>query len=349
MSSIEIKNFSKSYSNKKVIENLNLNIKSGSFFTLLGPSGCGKTTLLKSIVGIIDDYSGEILIDGKNINSTSIENRNITFVFQDHLLFPNMTVFDNVAFGLTIRKLDKINLLEKVTRILELLEITELKDKYPHQLSGGQKQRVSIGRALAINPKILLMDEPFSSLDINLRYTMRSLIKKLHKSLNLTIVFVTHDKDEALILSDEIAIMDKGRILQVDSPYNIYETPKTLEVANFFGHNNIITGIVKSNLFINEDFDIKLKLSSSYIENQKYCLALKPEDIVLIPDSLSSLVIKDKVYIGEKFIYSVAGYNGVPINIISTKHIDLALNTKVSIALNFKEIPNLFEIPSVNY
>lgn len=349
MSSIEIKNFSKSYSDKKVIENLNLHIKSGCFFTLLGPSGCGKTTLLKSIAGIIHDYSGEIFVDDKNINSTSIENRDITFVFQDHLLFPNMTVFDNVAFGLTIRKLNKIKLSQKVNSILELLEITELKDKYPHQLSGGQKQRVSIGRALAIDPKILLMDEPFSSLDINLRYTMRSLIKKLHKSLNLTIVFVTHDKDEALILSDEIAILDKGRILQVDSPYNIYETPKTLEVANFFGHNNIITGIIKDNFFINADFNLKLKLNYQYCENEEYYLALKPEDMVLIPDASSTLTIKNKVYMGEKFIYSVAHTNKSSIDIVSAKHIDLELNTKVSIIVNFKESPNLFEINQPNY
>lgn len=344
MSSIEIKNFSKLYSNKKVIDNLNLNVKSGAFFTILGPSGCGKTTLLKSIAGIIDDYSGEIIVDGKSIISTPIENRNITFVFQDHLLFPNMTVFDNVAFGLTIKKIDKAKLYEKVNKILELLEIAESKYKYPHELSGGQKQRVSIARALAVDPNILLMDEPFSSLDINLRYTMRSLIKTLHKTLNLTIVFVTHDKDEALILSDTIAIMDKGKILQVDSPYNIYENPQTLEVANFFGYNNIIIGEVKNNLFINEDFKIKLSLNSSYNEDKTYCLALKPEDMLLTPNPLSPLIIKDKVYTGEKFIYSVSLENKATLNIASSKHIDIPLDTHVSISLNLKESPNLFEL-----
>lgn len=349
MSSIEIKNFSKSYSNNKIIDNLNLTIKPGSFFTILGPSGCGKTTLLKSIAGIIDDYDGEIFVDGKNINSTPIEKRNITFIFQDHLLFPNMTVFNNIAFGLTIKKFDKAKISEKVDKILELLEIAEVKDKYPHQLSGGQKQRVSIGRALAIDPQILLMDEPFSSLDINLRYTMRSLIKKLHKALNLTIVFVTHDKDEALILSDEIAIIDKGKILQVDSPYNIYESPKTLEVANFFGHTNIIKGLVKNNFFISDDFNIKLELNDSYNDNNTYCLALKPEDILLTPDSSSSLIIEDKVYIGERFVYCVNNDNKESLNIVSSKHIDLDLSTKVSITLNFKERPNLFSICQTNY
>lgn len=336
MSSIEIKNLTKVLGGKTILNNLNLTIEEGCFFTLLGSSGCGKTTTLKTIAGIYSIDEGEILIDGKNVRNIPMEKRNTPFVFQDHLLFPHMKVFDNIAFGLKIKKLPKSEINNRVSKIIELLELKGLEKSYPHQLSGGQKQRVSLGRALVTEPKVLLLDEPFSSLDINLRETMRNLIKDLHNTFKLTIVFVTHDKEEALTISDKIALMSEGKILQVGTPYEIYEKPNSLEVANFFGNCNVIEGLIEDNHFINDIFNINLKVDKSY--SYKSTLISKAEDIEIILEENSSIVIYKKLYIGDRYIYTLKSQNS-ELKVICNKYIDLPLGAKVK--LKFLKEDNL--------
>lgn len=237
---IEIKNLNKSYE-KFQIKNLNLQVETGEFLSVLGQSGSGKSTLLNLISGSDREYTGEIKIHGESLQS-AIKNGKLSMVFQDALLLPHLTVYENIAFGLKIRKFTKAEIERRVTEVVERLELKELEKRFPSQLSGGQKQRVSIGRALVMKPSLLLMDEPFSALDGNLREKLQKMMKELQKEMELTVIFVTHDRDEAFYLSDRIALMNRGEIIQLDSPKKLYNNPKNLYVAKFLGIENIFTG-----------------------------------------------------------------------------------------------------------
>lgn len=243
-STLSIKNLSFSYTkNESAISNLNLEVENGSFATLLGPSGCGKTTLLKLISGFLEPSDGEIIIDGINQKGIEPDKRKIGMVFQDYALFPHMTVKKNVLYGLKINnknKLTKQQQTEKVLDTLESLDLQDFADRYPHELSGGQQQRVALARALVLNPKILLMDEPLSSLDTKLREKVREELKEIQQRLGITTIYVTHDQEEALSLSDKIAVMNEGRILQTGSPRNIYYKPADLFTADFIGRANFL-------------------------------------------------------------------------------------------------------------
>lgn len=250
MSSVILKNLVKSYDGKKnIIDNINLEIKDKEFIVLVGSSGCGKSTILRLISGLEDITSGEILIDDKVVNNVHPKDRDIAFVFQSYALYPHMSVYDNIAFGLKMRKYDKKTIDAKVREVAESLNLTELLNRKPKQLSGGQRQRVALGRAIVRNPKVFLMDEPLSNLDANLRVHMRSEIKRLHQKLKTTFIYVTHDQTEALTMGDRIVVLDKGKIQQEDTPEVIYNQPKNKFVAGFIGQMNFINTIVQNGYF----------------------------------------------------------------------------------------------------
>lgn len=245
MSNVILKNVRKTYDNSKtVINNVNLEIKDKEFVVLVGSSGCGKSTLLRMIAGLEDITAGEIYIGDRKVNNVPPKDRDIAFVFQSYALYPHMTVRENIAFGLKMRKVDKATIEKKVQEAAEILNLGEYLYRKPKQLSGGQRQRVALGRAIVRNPKVFLMDEPLSNLDAKLRVQMRSEIKKLHEKLQTTFIYVTHDQTEALTMGDRIVVLNNGDIQQVDSPDEIYNNPKNTFVAGFVGspQMNFING-----------------------------------------------------------------------------------------------------------
>lgn len=250
MSGVILKNLVKSYDGKKnVIDNINLEISDKEFVVLVGSSGCGKSTILRLIAGLEEITSGEILIDDRVVNNVHPKDRDIAFVFQSYALYPHMSVFDNIAFGLKMRKYDKKVIKDKVLEVAKALNLEDLLDRKPKQLSGGQRQRVALGRAIVRNPRVFLMDEPLSNLDANLRVHMRSEIKRLHNKLKTTFIYVTHDQTEALTMGDRIVILDKGRIQQADTPEVIYNKPCNKFVAGFIGQMNFIDADIHNQCF----------------------------------------------------------------------------------------------------
>ena len=245
--SIDVDNVIKKYEDTTVINGLSLKIHPGEFFTLLGPSGCGKTTLLRMIIGFNSIEGGTIKVDGKVINDIPVNKRNMGMVFQNYAIFPHMSVFDNVAFGLKQRKVPAAEIEKSVAEILDVVKIGHLKDRMPTQLSGGQQQRVALARAIVIHPQVLLMDEPLSNLDAKLRVEMRNAIKNIQQQVGITTVYVTHDQEEALAVSDRIAVMHDGVIQQVGSPQYIYQRPANRFVSTFIGLSNIFKAVIRKN------------------------------------------------------------------------------------------------------
>ncbi len=241
---IHIKNVMKKYEDNVVIRNLSADMQPGELFTLLGPSGCGKTTLLRMIAGFNSVEAGTIAFDDKVINNIPVHKRNFGMVFQNYAIFPNMTVYRNIEYGLKNKKLDKQEIKRRVEEIMETVQITQYKDRYPNKLSGGQQQRVALARAIVVQPQVLLMDEPLSNLDAKLRIEMREAIREVQKKIGITTVYVTHDQEEALAISDRIAVMNKGDIQQIEMPENIYSRPYNTFVADFIGHSNRFLGTV---------------------------------------------------------------------------------------------------------
>ena len=235
MSNVILKNVTKIYDKKKVIDNVSLEIKDKEFVVLVGASGCGKSTLLRMIAGLENITDGEILIDNKIVNNVHPKDRDIAFVFQSYALYPHMTVRENIAFGLKMRKIDKKTIDKKVQEAAEILNLGEYLDRKPKELSGGQRQRVALGRAIVRNPKVFLMDEPLSNLDAKLRVQMRSEIKKLHEKLQTTFIYVTHDQTEALTMGDRVVVLNNGIIQQAATPEEIYNNPANTFVAGFVG------------------------------------------------------------------------------------------------------------------
>ncbi len=272
MSNVILKNVKKTYDNNKVVINsVNLEIKDKEFIVLVGSSGCGKSTLLRMIAGLENITEGEIFIGDKKVNDVPPKDRDIAFVFQSYALYPHMTVKENIAFGLKMRKVPKAEIEKKVSQAAEILNLTEYLDRKPKQLSGGQRQRVALGRAIVRNPKVFLMDEPLSNLDAKLRVQMRSEIKKLHEKLQTTFIYVTHDQTEALTMGDRIVVLNNGNIAQIDTPDEVYNNPKNTFVAGFIGSpqmnfidgknlgldENILYGI-RPEKMVKPDGDIKL-------------------------------------------------------------------------------------------
>ena len=241
MSYIEFKNINKYYGDNQVLKNISLNVEKGQFVTLLGPSGCGKSTLLRCLSGLEEISSGQIIMDGKDITDLEPKDRNIGMVFQHYSLFPNMTVEENIAFGLKMKKKPKEEIAEKVKQAMEMVELTGKEKEYPDNLSGGQQQRVALARSIVQEPKVLLLDEPLSAIDAKLRKSLQNSIKQVHKALGLTSIFVTHDQDEAMVMSDTIHLFHEGKIEQSSDPITMYTSPVSKFAAAFIGNYNILT------------------------------------------------------------------------------------------------------------
>jgi sulfate transport system ATP-binding protein len=250
---IVIENVSKRFDNFQAVDQVNLEIKTGSLVALLGPSGSGKSTLLRLIAGLEVPDAGRIFLTGRDATYESVQERNIGFVFQHYALFKHMTVRKNIAFGMDIRKMPKAKIKRRVDELLDLVQLSGLGDRYPSQLSGGQRQRVALARALAVEPKVLLLDEPFGALDAKVRKDLRAWLRRLHDEVHVTTVFVTHDQEEAMEVSDEIVVMNEGKVEQVGSPAEIYDNPATAFVMSFIGPVNVLPS--SSRIFQENGFD----------------------------------------------------------------------------------------------
>lgn len=353
MSEIKIKQAKKIYDDIAVIENLNLTIPDGVLFTLLGPSGCGKTTLLRMIAGFNSIEGGKFYFGDQIINNMEPSKRNIGMVFQNYAIFPNLTVKDNVAFGLKQKKVSK-DILEKETdKYLKLMQIDKYKDRKPEQLSGGQQQRVALARALAVNPGVLLMDEPLSNLDAKLRIDMRQAIREIQHEVGITTVYVTHDQEEAMAISDFIAVMKDGKIQQVGRPKELYHRPANEFVATFIGRTNIIDAQL-----IHKDDQTYLVFSNNYylsfpelkkLDEQKVRVSIRPEEIIRDDDGDIEAEITDSLYLGMNTEYFVNTLFASKIQISeeSTFNEDLGAGDKIKLKINSKKI-NIFTADGLN-
>ena len=241
---LSLRGATKNYGGATVLKSIDLDIQQGEFVSLLGPSGCGKTTTLNIIAGFTSPDAGDVIIGGQRVNDVPPYKRELGMVFQGHALFPHMTCFENVAFGLRMRKTEDASIRKRVLQALDLVRLADFSERYPRELSGGQQQRVGLARALVVNPRVMLLDEPLSNLDAKLRRAMQSELRSIHTKLRTTMVYVTHDQEEALTLSDRIALMSNGRIEQIDTPEGIYCQPKTRFVADFIGSSSFVRGVV---------------------------------------------------------------------------------------------------------
>ncbi|WP_342599424.1 ABC transporter ATP-binding protein [Psychrobacillus sp. FSL H8-0483] len=300
MSYVTIDQVTKGYENQVVLNDISIKLKKGEFATLLGQSGCGKSTLLRSIAGLEDVDLGRILIDGKDITNLSPRQREVGMVFQSYALFPNMSVFDNIAYGLKMKKVKDIK--SRVKKMIDMVDLIGKEESYPHQLSGGQQQRVALARALVMEPKVLLLDEPLSALDAKIRKSLQKELKRIQKELDITTIFVTHDQEEAMTMSDRIFVMNKGQVVQSGSPSEIYTSPVNTFVAKFIGNYNVC------------DLEVFRKLvRSTEIKGNE--VAIRPEVLQLVSVGEDSLdlqenwvikgLIKDVSMIGNVLRYEV--------------------------------------------
>ena len=319
----------------EILHNINLNVEKGDFISLLGPSGCGKSTLLKSIAGLNDLEEGKIILFGEEIQDIVPEKRGTVIVFQDLRLFPHLSVEKNISFSMDLKKVPKKQQKEIVKKLLKDVQLEGFENRRIREMSGGQLQRVALARALASNPKILLLDEPFSGLDEKLREEMGKLVKKLQRENKMTMILVTHDKKEALQLSDKIALMLHGDIIQYDTSYNMYRYPVSMEVADYFGRNNYLPGIVKDKIFKTEYFEAKCDLKDG---NYK---AMIRSSSILINEEKDDFKIKNIVYLGD-FVEIILNNNKKEILVKSSSDIlnsdKFKINNKVGINIKEDEI-----------
>ena len=308
MDLINLQNINVSYDKKNnILENLNLKVKKGELVSLLGPSGCGKTTTLRVVAGFIEPTAGKFLLGNEDYTKIPVHNRNFGLVFQSYALFPHLTVEENVAFGLKMKKVSKEKIKTKVDEILETVDMSHLAKRYPKELSGGQRQRVAIARALVIEPSLLLLDEPLSNLDAKLRLKMRVEIRKLQQKLGITTLFVTHDQEECFSISDRVAVLNKGVIEQFDTPENIYSNPATEFVARFVGFENFFELNKVSEDTYESQGGIKLKVTKVK-ENAKSKGTIRPDDIKIVKEDLENTVegtIEIRTFLGKAYQYDV--------------------------------------------
>lgn len=289
---IEFHHVMKEYDGEIVLKDINFEIEQGKFYTLLGPSGCGKTTILRLIAGFAETNNGDILFEGKRINNIPANKRRVNTVFQDYALFPHLNVFENVAFGLKLKKIPKKEIAQKVQDVLKMVQLSGFETREISEMSGGQRQRVAIARALANEPEVLLLDEPLSALDLKLRTDMQYELRELQKRLGITFIFVTHDQEEALAMSDEIFVLNKGEIVQSGSPVDIYDEPINRFVADFIGESNIVAGVMVA--------DNQVKIGESIFEcvdggmrkNEPVEIVLRPEDLTITTSEKGKLKVR---------------------------------------------------------
>lgn len=305
----------KRYGEVTIIPGLTEHIRNGEFFTLLGPSGCGKTTLLRMIAGFNSIEGGGIRFNDTLINDIPAHKRNIGMVFQSYAIFPHLTVRENVEYGLKLRKIPKDEMKERVDKILDVVQITEYQDRLPERLSGGQQQRVALARAIVIHPSVLLMDEPLSNLDAKLRVEMRSAIRAVQKQVGITTVYVTHDQEEALSISDRIAVMRKGEIQQTARPHTIYTRPYNVFVSTFIGHSNLFRGTIgalrdgrREVRFADGGQLLMDNLSEDAVEGMEATISVRPEEFSLCSADQPGLTctVSSKVFLGKYITYALS-------------------------------------------
>jgi putative spermidine/putrescine transport system ATP-binding protein len=308
----------KHFGAKNVLDDFALEVRGGELVTFLGPSGCGKSTALNLLAGLLSPTAGEIWLDDERLDPLPPERRGFGMVFQNYALFPHLSVFDNVAFGLSVRRVARANVGERVRRMLGLVKLDGLGTRYPAQLSGGQQQRVAIARALVIEPRVLLLDEPLSNLDAKLRLEMRAEIKRLHQELGLTSIYVTHDQGEALSLSDRIVVMREGRVLQVGPPADIHDRPRSVFVADFVGYRNLlpltVTGRGADGLLSAEGGGLRLRGRGDVALGNAVLAAIRPEDLSVLDDASGPGIARGAVrlveYQGREYDVEIALESG---------------------------------------
>ncbi len=279
---IDLKNITVSFDGEKILDDLSLYICDGEFVTLLGSSGCGKTTTLRIIAGFIEPDEGTVLFDSKDMSGVPPYKREVNTIFQRYALFPHLNVFENIAYGLRVRKVPNVEIREKVENMLKLVGLSGFEKRNVTKLSGGQQQRVAIARALVLDPKVLLLDEPLAALDLKLRKDMQNELKNIQKQSGITFIYVTHDQEEALSMSDTVVVMNRGKIQQIGTPIDIYNEPKNAFVADFIGESNIVDGVM------NEDYVVTFAghtfrcLDSGFEKNEKIDVVVRPEDVDIV-------------------------------------------------------------------
>ena len=344
---ITINHALKKYGDFVAIPDLSLEIKPGEFFTLLGPSGCGKTTLLRMIAGFNSIEGGEFYFGDRLINDLDPSKRNIGMVFQNYAIFPHLTVRKNVAFGLQNRKLPKEEIKEKTDKFMELMKIKEYADRLPEKLSGGQQQRVALARALAIEPEVLLMDEPLSNLDAKLRVEMRTVIKEIQNRLGITTVYVTHDQEEAMAVSDRIAVMNQGVIQQIGSPKALYQRPANSFVATFIGRTNMMKAKVwvegnRKGIIFDEGYKLEMKNLVNVSDGQEVKVSVRPEELIIegVGEDKNANYLSGKVqystFLGLNTHYIVELEDGYRAEIIQESLIDDIIENGTVIRLGIK-------------
>ena len=334
---VELKNVNKIYGTNHVVKDLNLIVDEGEFLTLLGSSGCGKTTTLRMIAGFEEPSSGAIRVEGESIEEKEPYERNVNTVFQSYALFPHKTIYDNIAYGLRMKKVPKEEIRSRVKEMMEMVQLEGFDKRYPGQLSGGQKQRVAIARALINRPRVLLLDEPLGALDLKLRKQMQLELKRLQKKLNITFIYVTHDQEEALTMSDRIAIMHDGVLDQIGTPTEIYEHPATKFVATFIGETNIFEGYVTGRTQLASDSCRQLLVSlengevtacgDDFLEREFITISVRPEKMKYAQTPVDGFtltaVVKDYIYVGSviKCIIVLPNGNEIKVERLAGEHL----------------------------
>ena len=306
---ISFENVNKFYEDTHVLKNINFEIEKGKFYTLLGPSGCGKTTILRIIAGFTDVSNGKVTLNGADVTNLPPNKRKVNTVFQDYALFPHMNVFENIAFGLRLKKTPENIIKEKVANALKMVQLSGYENREISQMSGGQQQRVAIARALVNEPEVLLLDEPLSALDLKLRTDMQYELRELQQRLGITFIFVTHDQEEALAMSDEIFVMSKGEIVQSGTPVDIYDEPINRFVADFIGESNIVDGVMKEDYlveFVGKEFECA---DAGMRPNEKVEIVIRPEDLTLTSIEKGKLTVEVDTQLFRGVHYEIICYD----------------------------------------
>ena len=306
---ISFENVNKFYEDTHVLKNINFEIEKGKFYTLLGPSGCGKTTILRIIAGFTDVSNGKVTLNGEDVTNLPPNKRKVNTVFQDYALFPHMNVFENIAFGLRLKKTPENIIKEKVADALKMVQLSGYENREISQMSGGQQQRVAIARALVNEPEVLLLDEPLSALDLKLRTDMQYELRELQQRLGITFIFVTHDQEEALAMSDEIFVMSKGEIVQSGTPVDIYDEPINRFVADFIGESNIVDGVMKEDYlveFVGKEFECA---DAGMRPNEKVEIVIRPEDLTLTSIENGKLTVEVDTQLFRGVHYEIICYD----------------------------------------